>query len=67
MKDYVFSEGGRLAEEKHCMDAGHQKSMLYWARTSVQEKMPEHTKAVMIRSMRYKYVKRLYERMNSTI
>ncbi len=44
------------------MDAGHQKSMLYWARTSVQEKMPEHTKAVMIRSMRYKYVKRLYEK-----
>ena len=62
VKDYVFSEGGRLAEEKHCMDAGHQKSMLYWARTSVQEKMPEHTKAVMIRSMRYKYVKRLYEK-----
>ena len=24
--------------------------------------MPEHTKAVMIRSMRYKYVKRLYDK-----
>lgn len=62
VKDYVFCEGGRLAEEKHCMDAGHEKSMLYWARTSVQERIPEHTKAVMIRGKHYKYVKRLYEK-----
>lgn len=60
-KEYVFSEGGRLREEKHCMDAGHDKSMLYWARTSVQERMPEHTKAVMVRNRDFKYVKRLYE------
>lgn len=60
-KEYVFCEGGRLETEKHCTDGGHEPSMLYWARTSVQERMPEHTKAVMIRGKRFKYVRRLYE------
>ena len=62
LRDYVCCEGGRLNCEQHCTDGGHQPSNLYWARTSVQERMPEHTKAVMIRDDRYKYVYRLYEK-----
>lgn len=58
---YVHCEGGRREDETHCMDGGHPKEHLYWPRTSEQMKMPQHTKAVMIRSQHYKYVKRLYE------
>lgn len=60
-KEAVFCEGGRLEDEAHCIDGGHMKSNLYWARTSVQERMPEHTKAIMIRNENYKYVYRYYE------
>lgn len=60
-RDVVFSEGGRLKGENHAMDAGHNQSNPYWARTIEQEKMPEHTKAMMIRDKNYKYVYRLYE------
>ncbi len=62
LRDYVYCEGGRLNYEKHCTDGGHSPSNLYWARTSVQERMPEHTKAVMIRDDKFKYVYRLYEK-----
>jgi arylsulfatase A-like enzyme len=35
---------------------------LYWPRLSLQrEEGPEHTKAVMIRTKEFKYVRRLYE------
>lgn len=61
-RNEVFCEGGRLKEEGwYAMDAGHKESNEYWPRTSEQESMPQHTKAVMIRNDRYKYVKRLYE------
>jgi arylsulfatase A-like enzyme len=60
-RDVVFSEGGRLEGEAHCMDAGHSPANEYWARTTEQEKMPQHTKAMMIRDEAYKYVYRLYE------
>ncbi len=61
-RDAVFCEGGRLKEEGwYAMDAGHAVDNEYWPRTSEQESMPQHTKAVMIRDDRYKYVKRLYE------
>ncbi|MFM9278095.1 sulfatase-like hydrolase/transferase [Paenibacillus jiagnxiensis] len=61
-RDVVFAEGGRLEGEDHCKDAGHAPSNEYWARTVEQEKMPQHTKAMMIRDSRYKYVYRLYEK-----
>nr|WP_090893133.1 sulfatase-like hydrolase/transferase [Evansella caseinilytica] len=60
-RDVVFSEGGRLEGETHCMDAGHSPANEYWARTTEQEKMPQHTKAMMIRDEKYKFVYRLYE------
>lgn len=62
LRDVVFAEGGRLDGEEHCKDAGHAPSNEYWARTVEQEKMPQHTKAMMIRDQRYKYVYRLYEK-----
>lgn len=60
-RDVLFCEGGRLEGENHAMDAGHDPSNEYWARTTEQEKMPQHTKAMMIRDKNYKYVYRLYE------
>lgn len=60
-RDVVFCEGGRLEGESHAMDAGHTPDNDYWARTTEQEKMPQHTKAMMIRDHDYKYVYRLYE------
>jgi arylsulfatase A-like enzyme len=60
-RDFVIAEGGRLEHEIQCMDGNHTKDNPYWARTSEQMKMPQHTKAVMIRDRRYKYVCRLYE------
>lgn len=60
-RDVVFSEGGRLEGETHAMDAGHDPSNEYWPRTSEQERMPQHTKAMMIRDQKHKYVYRLYE------
>lgn len=61
LRDAVFCEGGRLESETHCTDDGHAYENMYWARTSVQERIPEHTKAVMCRTHDYKYVYRLYE------
>lgn len=60
-RDVVFCEGGRLEGESHAMDAGHSPDNEYWARTTEQEKMPQHTKAMMVRDKDYKYVYRLYE------
>lgn len=60
-RDVVFAEGGRLDGEDHCMDAGHTPANEYWARTVEQTQMPQHTKAMMIRNEKYKYVYRLYE------
>lgn len=60
-RDVVFCEGGRLEGESHAMDAGHTPDNEYWPRTTEQEKIPQHTKAMMLRDKDYKYVYRLYE------
>jgi arylsulfatase A-like enzyme len=65
-RDAVFSEGGRLREETHCMERESNPegdtSGLYWPRQAMQRSDgPEHGKAVMCRTSRYKYIKRLYE------
>ena len=64
-RDAVFCEGGRLHGERHCMEnpkGEPNPENLYWPRQAQQVKEgPEHTKAVMIRTCRYKYVRRLYE------
>ena len=61
-KDAVFCEGGRIHGEVQAMERGHGPQSPYWPRLSTQSmEGPEHTKAVMIRMGRYKYVKRLYE------
>jgi arylsulfatase A-like enzyme len=65
-RDAVFCEGGRLRGERHCMElestsAGAPEG-LYHPRLRLQAREGgEHTKAVMCRSRRYKYVMRLYE------
>jgi arylsulfatase A-like enzyme len=63
-RDAVFCEGGRVHGETHCMEreSPHGKDFLYWPRMSLQsEEGSAHTKAVMCRTERYKYVHRLYE------
>lgn len=64
-RDAVFCEGGRLKGEVHCNEsapANEDASQLYWPRGEMQRSEgPEHTKAVMIRTQKYKYVRRLYE------
>jgi arylsulfatase A-like enzyme len=65
-RDAVFSEGGRLAGEVHCMElesTAYQTSQgLYWPRLVLQRgEGPEHTKACMCRTQDFKYVRRLYE------
>jgi len=64
-RDAVFCEGGRREDEPHCAEvnapASHPPDSLYWPRVALQERMPEHTKAVMIRTREWKYVYRLYE------
>ncbi len=66
-RDAVFCEGGRLHGETHCMENESVGSTvpegLYWPRVGLQiQEGPEHGKAVMCRTSRYKYVKRLYEK-----
>lgn len=61
-RDFVFTEGGRIDGEEHCTDSGHAKSNEYWARTVVQNEIPGHTKALMVRNKSYKFVYRLYEK-----
>lgn len=62
-KDAVFSEGGRLRGEYWAMERGHNKDSVYWPRLSTQcSENGEHTKAVMIRMGKLKYVYRLYEK-----
>ena len=65
-RDAVFCEGGRLHGEEHCMEkestSFQNPDGLYWPRLSLQRSEgPEHTKAVMCRTRRLKYVARLYE------
>jgi arylsulfatase A-like enzyme len=65
-RDAVFCEGGRRHGEREAMElasvANQTPDGLYWPRTSLQRSHgPEHTKAVMVRTSEYKYVRRLYE------
>lgn len=64
-RDAVFCEGGRLDGEEHAMEkesSSHtDPTGLYWPRVGLQNRIPEHTKAVMCRTADYKYVRRLYE------
>ncbi len=65
-RDAVFCEGGRLKGEEQCKelesDAATVKGSFYWPRIDWQvQDGPEHGKAVMCRTKRYKYVRRLYE------
>lgn len=65
-RDAVFCEGGRLHGERHCMELESTDSQvptgLYYPRVNLQtSEGPEHTKAAMCRTRRYKYVRRLYE------
>ena len=66
-RDAVFSEGGRLRGERHCMELEARGSVdpedAYWPRLNLQtSEGPEHTRATMVRTDRFKYVRRLYER-----
>lgn len=63
-RSYVFAEGGRLAGERHCDETNGREPGLfdpYYPRKKVQQDDTAHTKATMIRSSRYKYIRRLYE------
>jgi arylsulfatase A-like enzyme len=67
-RDAVFSEGGRLHGETHCMEFESTERLedpsvsLYWPRLHLQQaEGQEHTKAVMCRTRDFKYVHRLYE------
>jgi arylsulfatase A-like enzyme len=62
----VFCEGGRLPEEQQAKELESQDNQvptgLYWPRLSLQASDgPEHGKATMCRTTRYKYVRRLLE------
>lgn len=65
-RDAVFCEGGRRRGEMQCMElevsAALNPTGQYWPRLHIQRSNgPEHTKAVMCRTRRFKYVRRLYE------
>lgn len=64
LRNFVCSEGGRLETEKQAMEYDpdtHNALAEYAPRELLQSRIPEHTKATMIRTKDYKYVKRLYE------
>ena len=68
-RDEVFCEGGRLRSETQAMEKEtfaftvKPEDNLYYPRVGLQTSDDEdwHTKASMVRTARYKYVRRLYE------
>ena len=63
-RDAVFAEGGRLHGETQAMEleSNMTRQGQYWPRVSLQQtEGTMHTKAVMCRTDRYKYVRRVYE------
>lgn len=61
-RDAVFCEGGRRHGEKQAIEFVSGPESPYWPRHSTQQSEgPEHTKAIMCKMGRYKYVMRLYE------
>lgn len=67
-RDFVCSEGGRLKSERHCSESLNMPSYLspendYYPRMLMQfSQGPEHTKATMLRTHDFKYVRRLDEK-----
>lgn len=63
-RKYVHSEGGRLKDEMQCSEATEAINPynIYYPRFTAQQDHVASTKATMIRSDQYKYVKRLYEK-----
>ena len=63
-REFVCCEGGRLAGEIHCDESNGGRPNLYdpyYPRKCAQLDDVAHTKAAMLRTDRYKYVRRLYE------
>jgi arylsulfatase A-like enzyme len=65
-KDAVFCEGGRLHGETQAMELESEQydrpEGAYWPRLVLQAgEGPEHSKATMIRTKEFKYVRRIYE------
>jgi len=61
-REYVFCEGGALETEIHTHETDRPKENIYWSRPALQFTEPRvHGKAVMIRSKKWKYVRRLYD------
>ena len=65
-RDAVFCEGGRLRGERQCMELESEQfdkpERPYWPRLVLQAgEGPEHSRATMLRTKEYKYVRRLYE------
>jgi len=64
-KEYVYSEGGRLAHEKQADEyhkhgeSGPPKTSEYWAKMNAEAEDFAHEKGTMICDGRYKYVMRL--------
>jgi len=65
-RDAVFAEGGRSAAETHAMETWSRNfsdpQTFLWPRLSSQADHVNHTRAAMLRTKRWKYVRRLYER-----
>lgn len=66
-REFACCEGGRLRNEIHC-DESHEVGVFgigpgnsYYPRVKSQEDPVAHTKATMLRTDKYKYVRRLYE------
>jgi len=64
-RQYAFCEGGRMPYEEHC-DEYHANGLspqatgnVYWPRLTVQLDPVAHAKGTMIRSQRYKYIRRV--------
>lgn len=63
-REFVTSEGGRRKEELHCNESFDKQVNPfnpYYPRKMVQKDDMAHTKATMLRTEHYKYVRRLYE------
>lgn len=60
----VFCEGGRLPGEYHCDEyheygqAGPPKASVYWPKMTAQTDDEAHSKGIMLRTNRYKYISR---------
>ncbi|MDR3293086.1 MAG: sulfatase-like hydrolase/transferase [Clostridiales bacterium] len=65
VRDYVCCEGGRLPNETQCMEYDAERfdpDDTYAPRLKLQADGEAHTKAVMLKNKRYKYVKRHLEK-----